>query len=142
MSFDIRLVSGDVVLGGNGDVDQVIDSNKLAQDVIKLLNTTLGTDPFNPGYGSTLTASSIGTTPDPNDVILRTQAIITQGLNQLIAIQNLQRSRQYVSDAETILDFDTPTVQQDAYDPRQYNIQVNAVSKALTPLTLTFVIQF
>lgn len=142
MSFDIRLVDGDIVLGDTGDVDRVVDSDKLAQDVIKLLNTTIGSDPLNLNYGSPLTSSSIGTIVDSLSIITRTQAVISQGLEQLIATQDMQRSIQSLSDAETIVDFDTPVVEQDPIEPRQFNIVVNAISKDLTPITLAFVMRF
>jgi hypothetical protein len=143
MSFDIRLVDGDIQLGGNGDVDRVVDSDKLAQDVIKLLNTTIGSDPLNPNYGSTLTSSDIGQAiASPTNMAAQAQIVIAQGLDQLIAIQGLQRSIQTVTDAETILDFDTPVVELDPIEPRQFNIRVNAISRDLTPITVAFIVRF
>ena len=143
MSFDIRLTDGDIQLGGNGDVDRVVDSDKLAQDVIKLLNTTIGSDPLNPNYGSTLTSSNIGQAiASPDNMAAQAQAVISQGLDQLIALQGLQRTIQTVTDAETILDFDAPVVEIDPIEPRQFNITVNAISRDLTPITIAFVVRF
>jgi len=143
MSFDIRLVNGDIQLGGNGDVDRVVDSEKLAQDVIKLLNTTIGSDPLNPNYGSTLTSSDIGQAiASPTNMAAQAQAVIAQGLDQLIAIQGLQRSIQTVTDAETIMDFDAPVVEIDPIEPRQFNIIVNAISRDLTPIAIAFTVRY
>lgn len=141
MSFDIRAISGDLEFGSNGDLALVIDSDKLAQDVIKIVNTTLGTDPLNPSYGSTLTSASIGQGIDPLMVTTRTQFIIAQALERLLEIQSFQRTIQFVSDAEAIVDFDTPIVSQDSTDPRQFNVIITAIARDETPLTLALVVR-
>lgn len=142
MSFDIRVINGDIDFGANGDVVQVTDSDKLAQDVVKLLNTPIGTSPLNLGYGSALTVANIGESIDPALAIDQTIISITAGLEQLIALQDQQRSFQIVTDAESIIDFETPLVQQDPADPRQFNIVVNAISRDLTPISIALVVKF
>ena len=142
MSFDIKAINGDIELGPNGDVVRVVDSDKLAQDVIKLLNTTLESDPLNPGYGSLLTNAMIGSgNKEPQSLAAQAQVIIADALDQLIAQQQFQKTFQALTDAETIIDFNTPLVEQDPQEPRQFNIQVDAVSRDLTPITLAFVIR-
>lgn len=141
MSFDLRAPNGDLELGSDGDVALVRDTDKLAQDVIKVLNTTLGSDPFNISYGSSLTTAHVGQALDPLMVTTRTQFIISQALDQMIATQAFQRTIQFVSDAETIVDFEAPIVEQDSQDPRQFNISVRAISRDLTPLTIVLVIR-
>jgi phage baseplate assembly protein W len=140
MSFDLRIIEGDIVINRRGDVDNVVNSDKLAQDVLKVLNTTLGSDPFNPNYGSLLTAASIGQMSNIDIVTVQIQNIIEQSLQSLIQMQTLQKTYQYVSDAETIVDFDSPIVEQSATDPRQYNITVSAVSRDMTPITMSFMV--
>lgn len=143
MSFDLRAINGDLELSPDGDVRQVIDSDKLAQDVLKLLNTTYGTDPFYPGYGSVITAASIGMPNDnPDSLVSRAQIILTEVLGQLVSTQQAQSTYQPLTDAETIIDFDTPIVEIDPTDPRQINVLINALSKGLTPLSIAFVIRF
>ncbi len=142
MSFDIRVINGDIEIGADGDALQVVDSDKLAQDVIKLLNTPIGSSPLNLGYGSTLTIAQIGDSIDPSLVADQTTIAITSGLEQLIAQQEQQRSFQIVTDAETIIDFETPIVRQDPVDPRQFNIVVNAISRDLTPISIALVVKF
>lgn len=142
MSFDIKAISGDIELGRNGDVVRVADSDKLAQDVIKLLNTTLESDPLNPGYGSILTSAMIGSgSTDPQSLAAQAEVIIGDALDQLIAQQQFQRTFQAMTDAETIIDFDSPIVEIDPEEPRQFNVRVDAISRDLTPLMLAFVIR-
>jgi len=136
VSFDLYASSGDLELGNNGDLLLVRDSDKLVQDVLKLLNTTTGSDPLNPMYGSILTSASLGQIMDPLVLATRAQMVIAEALDNLISIQQYQRSIQFMSEAESIVDFDTPIVEQDASDSRQYNIYVSAISKELVPLTI------
>jgi len=142
MSFDIRAFTGDIEIGSNGDLIQITDSDKLAQDVVKLLNTPIGTNPLNPGYGSMLTVNQIGEAVSVEGLVQQTKTIITEALEQLISQQIIQAAIQPVTDAETLIDFETPIVQQDPLDPRQFNIVVNAISKALTPLAIALVVRY
>lgn len=143
MSFDILAINGDVELGRDGDVQQVTDSDKLAQDVIKILNTTLQSDPLNPGYGSLLTAMRLGTPViDPDGLVAQAQAVLIESLERLVQLQEQQASFQDLSDAETIVDFETPIVEIDPQEPRQFNVIVNALSRDLTPMTIAFVARF
>lgn len=143
MSFDIRVIEGDLVLGANGDAMRIVDSDKLAQDVIKVLNTPIGSNPLNLNYGSTLTTAQIGEPViNPSAIVAQTTAAVQQALEQLIAMQEQQKSFQRITDAETIVDFESPLVEQDPIEPRQFNIVVNAISRDLTPLTIALVIKF
>ena len=142
MSFDIRAINGDIEFGSNGDLVKIINSDKLAQDIIKLLNTPLGSNPLNPGYGSPLTAERIGQVVDAEGVTEQTRAAVTQALEQLITLQTFQAATQSLTDAETLVDFEDPIVEQDEVDPRQFNIVVNALSRDLTPLTVALVVRY
>lgn len=142
MSFDVRAIKGDIEFGANGDLVRVTNSDKLAQDIIKLLNTPIGSSPLNPGYGSSLTVEQIGETPTVYGIIEQTRAIITQALEQLTTLQAAQAAEQTLTDAETLVDFEAPIVERDEVDPRQYNIVVNALSRDLTPLTIALVVRY
>lgn len=142
MSFDIKAFSGDVEIGSNGDLSQVTDSDKLAQDILKLLNTPIGTNPLNPGYGSMLTVNQVGDAVYTEGLVEQTKRIITDALEQLITQQAYQAAIQPLTDAETLVDFETPIVERDSQDPRQFNIVVNAISKALTPLAIALVVRY
>ncbi len=142
MSFDIRVTSGDLELGSNGDAATVVNSDKLAQDVIKVLNTPIGSSPLNPTYGSTLTVAQLGQVIDVEAVISQTTISIASALEQLVATQAQQKSFQIVTDAETIVDFESPIVEPDPVEPRQFNIVVNAISRDLTPISIALVVKF
>lgn len=142
MSFDIKVLGGDVEFDSNGNLRTMTDSDKLAQDIVKILNTPIGTNPINPGYGSPLTVNEVGTVVNADSVIQQTQSAIAQALEQLISAQALQQAQQTITDAETLIDFETPIVQQDEVDPRQFNIAVNALSRDLTPLTVALVVRY
>lgn len=142
MSFDIKVLNGDIEFDANGNLRTMTDSDKLAQDIVKILNTPIGTSPLNRGYGSSLTVNDIGTVFDADVVIQQTQSVIAQALEQLIALQALQQATQSITDAETLIDFETPIVEQDTVDPRQFNIAVNALSRDLIPLTVALVVRY
>lgn len=142
MSFDIKVLNGDIEFDGSGNLRTMRNSDKLAQDIIKILNTPVGTSPLNLGYGSPLTTNEVGTIVDVDRVIQQTQSSIAQALEQLVALQALQQAIQPLTDAETLVDFETPVVEQDSEDPRQFNIAVNALSRDLTPLTVALVVRF
>ncbi len=138
MSFDFELNRGDLVLGPSGDFSTVVDTNLLAQLVLKILNTPVGDDPFNPTLGSFLTASQIGTIPDQDIIAGHAESAIEQSLLAIQSAQAAQQAEQRVTDAEKIVDFRDVIVQQDVTDPRQFNIFVDVISADLTPITLNF----
>lgn len=140
MSFDILATNGDIQFNNRGDVAKVVDSDKLAQDVIKMLNTTLGSDPLNPSYGSPLTVNLVGRVPSREIAQMKVAQILEESLDKMIRLQDFQRTYQVLTDAETIVEFESPIVEQDSLDPRQYNIVINAISRDLTPITLTMTI--
>jgi len=52
MSFDIKLTSGDIEYGSDGDLLQVAGRDKLEQDLAKIMLTRLGSDPGSSAYGT------------------------------------------------------------------------------------------
>ncbi len=138
MSFDFELNRGDLILSASGDLSTVTDSNLLAQLVLKILNTPIGDDPFNPTLGSFLTASQIGSIPDHDIIAGHAESAIEQSLTQIQKAQAEQQVQQRVTDAEKIIDFRDVIVEQEATDPRQFNISVDVISADLTPITLSF----
>ena len=48
MSFDLQIKNGDLQIGSNGDVAQVFDTEKLVQDILKILLTQSGANTFFP----------------------------------------------------------------------------------------------
>src|SRR5882757_9426803 len=59
MSFDLKIINRDLVIQ-NGDLQKVVDSEKLIQDILKICLSDVGSNPLNPAYGSFLSKSIIG----------------------------------------------------------------------------------
>lgn len=138
MSFDLKLFGGDLVIK-NGDVDVVEDSDKLVQDVLKLVSTRLGSNPFFPAYGSPISQSLIGSVHDQEF----TEDIATQQLrSSLERLQDLQsdqlRSNQVVTPEEQIAAIEDVRVSQAKNDPRFYIVNLTVISKAFQRIPVSF----
>lgn len=138
MSYDLRLRDGDLELSASGDFDRMTDTEKLAQDILKILHTSLGDDPFNRSYGSLLTEADIGRIPDANVVAAKAEEAIISSITQLQQQQSRQETFQTLTDAEKVIEIETVQVERDSVDPRQYNVTVIVLSGALTPIRLEF----
>ena len=141
MAFDLKLLNGDLSLDSVGRMELVRDSNKLVQEVLKLISTTLNSDPFNPNYGLTLTASSLGHITTANITAQRLESEIRFGLQSLQQEQLTLSRQQVLTSAERIKNIDSVIVEQDASDPRQYNIFIELTTQAQTPITVNTAIR-
>jgi len=131
MSFDLRVKDGDLALGSNRDLATVENSEKLVQDVLKLISTPIGSNPFFPWYGSPIERSLIGTPFETNFI----ESIATQQLkSSLETLQNLQKEQlkqfQLVTPQEQIAAVQDITVQRNTIDPRFFRILITVLSKA------------
>lgn len=138
MAFDIRLDNGRILLGDDGNVEIVSGTDKLMQDILREVTTSLGDDIFNPERGSTLNKDLVGVPLDPDVLLPRMQASILRSLEAFREQQQLQAARQFFSDAELLLEIDNVSTELDTVDPRQINVRIDVTSRALTPLTITF----
>lgn len=140
MSFDLKLFGGDLVIK-NGDFDTVEDADKLVQDVLKLVSTQLGTNPFFPGYGSPLGQAMVGL-PYEQEFI---EDVATQQLRaSLERLQDLQldqvKQNQIVTPDEQIAAFQDIKVAQAIDDPRYYIVNLTVISKAFQRIPVTFAV--
>jgi hypothetical protein len=140
MSFDLKLFSGDLVIK-NGDFDTVEDSDKLVQDVLKLVSTQLGSNPFFPGYGSPISQAMIGSTFD----VSFSEDIATQQLrSSLERLQDLQndqiKQNQTVTPEEQIAAIEDIKVSQARNDPRYYIVNLTVISKAFQRVPVSFAV--
>lgn len=140
MSFDLQLKNGDLVIGDNGDLATVQDSDKLIQDVLKALMTPLGSNKFLKQYGSLFTKSLVGNILD--DEFTSTMAV-GQLSNTIAILQDLQSSQgkiQHLSPSERIAAVKKIFVDRDAADPRYYNIIIEVLSGGLSvvPISLKY----
>lgn len=138
MSFDLRISDGDLVISSSGDLDKVEDTDKLAQDVLKILITPIGGNRFFTWYGSLLASATIGSAMD--SMFVRS-VVENQIDNSLQVLQRLQRDQQSsdqpVSASELLAAIKQISVERNAIDPTLYTIDVDVLSRALKAITLT-----
>ena len=138
MSFDLRVRGGDLVLQ-NGDLQTIVDTDKLVQDLLKVCLTDAGADPLNPWYGSYISKTLIGSALAPS---ITTQISQSQLQNAIENLKNLQvaqvKSFQMVSPAEQISAILNINIVQNTTDPTVYQVSVKVLSKALTPVSTNF----
>lgn len=130
MSFDIKISKGDIALGSDGDFEQVQDVQKLSQDILKLLQTPLGSNVFFPWYGSILTDIMIGQVLDQSITI---DIIRQQIQTNLETLQKMQRQQvangQKVTPGELLAAIQTVDVTQSLVDPTRYTIIIKVITK-------------
>lgn len=140
MSFDLQIISGDLVVK-NGELSQVSDTSKLAQDVLKICITPMGGNLMYPWYGSLLSKTLIGS-PLTDDIILQVGRIQLQNsIENLKSLQELQaRSPQNVSPFEQISAIMGVTINRNANDLRLFLINVKVLSKGFVPIDNVFTV--
>jgi len=140
MSFDLQIISGDLVLK-NGDLQTITDTNKLAQDILKICLTTAGSNQINPWYGSFLSRTLIGN-PSPTGMIVQiAKSQLNTALTNLQQLQNLQvQSFQRVSADEQISAILNISVNQNNIDPTLYNVEITVLTKGLKTIPINFAI--
>ena len=139
MSFDLKLEQGDLRISGTSDLAIVENGEKLTQDVLKIVTTQLGSNKRFPWYGCPLTQSMIGRAFD-------SVFISSVASNQLrFSITNLQRLQQeqlandqIVTKQEQIAAIQNLGVNQNAIDPRFFNIDLIVLSKAFRRVEASF----
>ena len=138
MSFDLKIIQGDLVIK-NGDFQQVIDSEKLIQDILKICLTTAGTNPLHPWYGSFLSRTIVGNPMSSKMLAQISKSQLNSALENLKSLQDLQiKSFQPVTADEqlgAILDI---SVIRNSVEPRLFDITVKALTKGLKPITTAF----
>ena len=89
MSFDLKIINRDLVIN-QGDLQTVQDSEKLIQDILKMLLTEAGSNPIHPGYGSYLSRSVVGNAAGTSVIVQIAQAQINNCLSGLQQLQQMQ----------------------------------------------------
>jgi hypothetical protein len=139
MSFDLKLFGGDLVIQ-NGDFAIVEDQNKLIQDILKLVSTQLGSNPFFPAYGSPISQALIGT----NELDFA-EDVATQQLRASIdklkdLQQNQMKNNQIVSPQEQIAAIKDVSVSRGKDDPRYYFVNLIVINKAFQSVPVSFAV--
>ena len=141
MSYDLKIVNGDLSISNSGSVETVNQNNKIIQDIKKLLLTDLGDNKYHPNYGSPLGSGSIGSSQDEEFMKMNMKNSIENGIKRLINLQRNQMRYQYVSPAETIMYIKNIQVFRDAADPRMWSVFVSVVAQDLSQVEDTITIR-
>lgn len=131
MSFDLRVNQGDIVISSDGDFDQITDVEKLVQDILKILQTPLGSNVFFPWYGSVLTEIMIGQVLEPS---ITTNIIQQQVRTNLETLQRQQRQQladgQQLTPGELLAAIQQVSVHRSTVDPTRYQVVVRVITRA------------
>ena len=139
MSFDLLIRNGDLAIGQDGDLAKVEDSDKLIQDVLKILVTPLGSNMFYPWYGSLINKSLIG------QAFFEVELLASMGSSQLQnSLETLQRLQQKqaveqrVSPFEQIAAVKRVSIERNQVDPRFFLVAVDIATRALSVVNVQF----
>lgn len=131
LSFDLKLTNGDLSLSNSGDLSIVEGSDKLIQDVVKIITTQIGTNRFYPWYGSPISQTLIGTSYDERFVSAAAASQLRTSLDNLQRLQKEQlKTAQIVSPQEQIAAIQGISVERDITDPRFFRVTLTILSKA------------
>jgi phage baseplate assembly protein W len=141
MSWDLKIVSGDLVLK-NGKLDIVQDSAKLIQDILKILLTAAGSNPLQSWYGSFLSRTIIGNpNNDPGMLIQIAKSQIETALTNLQNLQKLQlQSFQRMSADEQLSAILGISVTQSQVNPTLFMIKIKVMTAGLRSVDTSFVV--
>jgi hypothetical protein len=139
MSFDLKILDGDLVIGANGDLEKVQNTDKLIQDILKIAITPLGGNPFYPFYGSPISKNLVGSALS---FTFSSSIASNQLKNSLETLQKLQKEQatfQAVSPYEMLAAVRNVSIERNQVDPRFFSIAIEALTKALSVVKTEFV---
>lgn len=140
MSFDLKLVNGDLTLSASKDLDIVKDNEKLYQDMLKIIISPLGSNKIHTWYGSSVNTSLIG---NPLSESIFTDAAEQQVISALENLQMLQKTQaktQNVSNYERIVSIKYVSVEQSDTDPRLIEVKASVITGGLKNVGIKFFI--
>jgi len=140
MSFDLKIVSGDLVIT-QGKIKTVVDSEKLIQDMLKMALTTAGSNPIHPWYGSFISRTLVGN-PNYSGVLVQiAKSQLTTAMQNLKDLQEIQiKSYQRISADEQIAAISDISIIHSQSDPRLFDVIIKALTKGLKPITTAFTV--
>ncbi len=140
MSFDLKILNRDLVIK-NGDLQTVIDSEKLIQDILKICLTNVGSNPIHPGYGSFISRTLVGSAVDTSVLVQIGKAQLNACLENLKALQQMQiKELQALSADEQLSSILGISVLRNQIDARQINVEIRVLSKGFKPITTKFTV--
>lgn len=139
MSYDFKIVNGDWSIS-NGQLEKVEDTDKLIQDLLKMIHYPLGKNRLYPWYGCPIADSMVGTVMDTEFVSTMASTQLASSIEMLQKLQKEQAKIQSVSPFELIAALKEVSVQRSSVDYRYYSILVNLFSKALKQVSVKFLV--
>jgi hypothetical protein len=140
MSYDLRIINGDLVLQG-GDFQIVTDSAKLIQDILKICLTPAGSNPLQPWFGSFISRSLIGSPLTSTIIIQVAQTQLQNALENLMTLQQQQvKSFQLVSPDEQINSIMDISIIRNTSNLTLYTVQIKVLSKGYKPVSTAFTV--
>lgn len=140
MSFDLKVISGDLVLN-NGDFRTVVDSEKLIQDILKIALTTAGSNPLQPWYGSFISRSLIGSPLSSSITVQVAQTQLQNALENLMTLQRQQvKSFQMVTPDEQINSIMDISIVRSTSNLTLFTVQIKVLNKGYKPITTAFTV--
>lgn len=136
MAFDVKLVNGDVSFDASGRLELIRESDKVIQEVLKVVGTSISSDLFNADYGLSVTTSSIGRPLSDASVFGIVQIELRKQLDQLMKEQRYLATVQTLAPSERIKQIDNITVERDSSEPRQLNISIDLTLQSTEPITI------
>lgn len=131
MSFDLKIREGDLSIDSKGSFSIVENSDKLEQDILKIISTKLGSNPYHPWYGSPLEQSMVGSVFEESFISSIASSQLRTTLERLQQLQQEQlKQAQIISPQEHIAAVQGVVVEQNKVDPRFYRLAVTVISKA------------
>lgn len=138
MSFDLKIIAGDLVIN-QGQLQTVVDTEKLIQDILKICLTAAGSNPLQPWYGSFISRTIIGNPNQTSMLVQIAKSQLNTALTNLQQLQNLQvQSFQSVSPDEQLAAIVDISVLQNQVNPTLFQVKIQALSKGLKPVTTAF----
>ena len=138
MSFDLKIINKDLVLK-NGQLRTVIDSEKLIQDILKICLTNVGSNQLQPGYGSFISRTLVGSPMHTSVLVQVAKSQLNSCLDNLKSLQERQvKSFQRVSADEQISAVLDISILRSVVDPRLFNVTIKAMTKGFKPISTVF----
>lgn len=138
MSFDLKISNKDLVIQ-NGNLQTVVDSEKLIQDILKICLTTAGSNPLHPGYGSYISRTLVGSPLYTSVLVQIGKSQLNSALENLRTLQEEQVKKfQRVSADEQISAILDISIIRNEIDPRLFSVRIKALSKGFKPITTAF----
>ena len=140
MSFDLKIIGGDLVLN-NGDLRTVVNSEKLIQDILKIALTSAGSNPLQPWFGSFISRSLIGSPLSSSIIIQVAQSQLQNALENLMTLQKKQvKSFQTVTPDEQINSISDISITRSNTNLTFFTVQIKALTKGFKSITTNFTI--